>query len=64
MADTYSKKEREKIRVTFAKQRRDGISIVASCEAAGISPSTYYEWNENADWNKANGWNKGDGWGK
>lgn len=64
MADTYSNKEREKIRVKFAKLRRDEKSIEASCEVAGISPSTYYEWNENDDWKKANGWSKGDGWGK
>jgi len=64
MAKAYDNKEREKIRVNFAKHRDKGHSVVAASKLAGISPSTYYAWNKGDGWSKASGWSKGDGWSK
>lgn len=61
MGYIYDNSEREKLRIAFAKRREKGHSILASCEVAGISPSTYYAWNKGDGWSKASGWDKGDG---
>lgn len=60
MEGPYNNTQREKKRITFAKKRHKGNSIVSCCEAAGIAPSTYYAWNSNDDWSKDDGWSKDD----
>ncbi len=60
MAKPHTKEEREKKRVKFANKRRKGHSIAASCEVAGMSPSTYYAWNKNDEWDQDDGWSKDD----
>lgn len=64
MGEPYSDEEREHVRKTFAKHRKAGSSIAKSAEKAGISPTTYYAWNDDGRWKKSNGWSKGDGWSK
>ncbi len=64
MAGPYTNDERERLRAKFAQKRRKGHSITESCEAAGLSPSTYYAWNENDCWDKDHGWSKDDEWSK
>ncbi len=64
MTHSYSNKEREKVRVKFAKQRRKNKSIARCCVVAGISTSTFYSWNKDDDWNKKQGFSKDDGFSK
>ena len=61
MSNGHDDKEREKKRIAFARKRNKDRSLAESCDAAGISVSTYYKWNEDDDWNKSDGWSKSDG---
>lgn len=58
MSVQYPNKERESKRTIFAKNRRAGRSIAASCKAASMSPTTYYSWNKGDSWSKGSGWSK------
>lgn len=62
MAKAHDNRVREKIRVKFAMHREKGRSIAVSSKRAGISPSTFYAWNEGDAWSKADGWSKDEGW--
>jgi hypothetical protein len=54
MAEKYTKKEREQIKKKFSKMRRMGHSIKKSAKAAGVSPSTLYNWcwSKDCEWSK------------
>lgn len=64
MARRYSKADREKKRVKFARHRKKSNSIEASCKVAGISTAAYYAWNpKGTEFLAKGGWGK-NGWGK
>lgn len=62
MGEAYTKKEREKKRVVFAKNLRAGHSIRACAAKANISVSTVYAWNKGDGWTKGSAWDKAGGW--
>lgn len=63
MAKSHDDEKRELFRVEFAKSRENGLSILESSKRAGISPSSYYAWNQGDAWLRKGGWSK-DGWNK
>ena len=64
MASGYTNEEREKKRMKFARERQKGNSISDCAEAAGIHPSTFYDWDGDKNWKKEDGWSKDDVWPK
>ena len=64
MTGNYTNEEREKKRARFAQARQKGRSIKDSADAAGIAPSTFYDWDGDQEWKKEDGWSKDDSWSK